>query len=68
MCGNFLNIVDLFRLFGQFIYVTLRGEGEVIVSALNRWYLILLLMALRAGNLTISLLSPSKMLELCLRS
>ena len=65
---HLLDIVDLLRLLGQLVHAPVRGEGEVVVSGWGKQYLMLLLIALRAGSFTISLVSPSKMLELCFRS
>jgi len=69
MMGSYLlNILDLFWLFSKFAQIAISSKGQIVISIWLIMYLMLLFMALSAGNFTISEVSPSKMLELCLRS
>jgi hypothetical protein len=64
---HFLDVVGLLGLLPQLVEGTSGGEGEVVVPAWGREYLTLLLMALRAGSLKVSVIPLSNMETLLLR-
>jgi hypothetical protein len=60
---DFRVILCDFWFFAQLEEVSTGGEGEVVVSGWDEGYLMLLVMALRAGSLTVSLRRGSSRVE-----